>query len=88
MPLQSWNDLVKEAGDASEDFEVLPAADYDMKVVKAEAKQTKTGKLSFALRSEVTSGPYKGRLIFSNLTLSPENPTALGIFFRQMAAVS
>lgn len=87
MPLQPWGQLVKEAGDQGDDFEILPAADYDMEVVGAEAKQTSTGKVMFALRCKVTSGPYENRLVFSNLTVSPENPTALGIFFRQMAAI-
>lgn len=87
MPLQPWGQLVKEAGDQADDFEVLPAADYDMEVVRAEAKQTSNGKVMFALRCKVTSGPYQNRLVFSNLTVSPENPTALGIFFRQMAAI-
>lgn len=87
MPLQPWGQLVREAGDQSDDFEVLPAADYDMEIIKAEAKQTSSGKVMFAIRCKVTSGPYQGRLVFANLTVSPENPTALGIFFRQMAAI-
>lgn len=87
MPLKSWNSLLDEAGDAAEGFDVLPAADYDLKIVKSEAKMASTGKLMFAVTSEVTSGPYKNRKLWSNIVVSHDNPTALGIFFRQMNAL-
>lgn len=87
MPLKSWNALIDEAGDAAEGFDVLPAADYDLKIVKSEAKMASTGKLMFAITSEVTTGPYKNRKLWSNIVVSHDNPTALGIFFRQMNAL-
>lgn len=87
IPLKSWTALIDEAGDAAEGFDVLPAADYDLKVVKSEAKMASTGKLMFALTSEITSGPYKNRKLWSNIVVSHDNPTALGIFFRQMNAL-
>jgi hypothetical protein len=87
MPLKSWNALIDEAGDAAEGFDVLPPADYDLKIVKAEAKMASTGKLMFAVTSEVTNGPYKNRKLWSNIVVSHDNPTALGIFFRQMNAL-
>lgn len=86
MPLKSWGALLEEAGDEIS-FDVLPAADYDLKIVKSEAKQTSGGKLMFSITCEVTSGPYAKRKVWGNLVLSPENPTALGIFFRQMNAL-
>lgn len=85
MPLQSWGQLLNDAGDTS--FDVLPAADYDLKMVKVEAKQSKNGKLMFAYTADVTAGPYKGRKVFGNLVVSPDNPTALNIFFRQVQAI-
>lgn len=87
MPLQSWGALIEEAGDNAEEFSVLPQADYDLQIVKSEAKMTKTGKVMFAVQCKVTSGPYANRRVFTNIVVSPENPTALGIFFRQMAAI-
>lgn len=87
MPLKSWNALIEEAGDAAEGFEVLPASDYDLKITKCEAKMSSTGKLMFALTNEVQAGPYKGRKLWSNIVVSHDNPTALGIFFRQMNAL-
>lgn len=85
IPLQSWAELAEQAGDTG--FAALPAADYDLKVLTSEAKSTSGGKTMFKLTTEVTSGPYKGRRIWANLVVSPENPVALNIFFRQMAAI-
>lgn len=87
MPIVPWNQLVDEAGDAAEEYGVLPAADYDLKIIKSEAKQARTGKLMYAITCEVTEGPYKGRKVWSNIVLTRDNPTALGFFFRNMAAI-
>ena len=86
-PLQPWSALLDEAGDAAQEYTVLPASDYDVKIIKAEAKMAGTGKLMFALTLEVTTGPYAKRRLWSNLVVSPDNPTALGIFFRQVNAI-
>jgi hypothetical protein len=86
MPIKNWSALLDEAGDTGS-FEVLPAGDYDLRVAKAEATQSGNGKLMFKLTNEVTAGPHKGRRVWSNLVLTVDNPTALGIFFRQMAAI-
>ncbi|AKJ72598.1 hypothetical protein PP301_gp124 [Gordonia phage GMA2] len=85
MPLQSWADLAESAGDTG--FAALPAADYDLKIIASEAKNTSGGKTMFKITCEVTSGPYEKRRIWSQLVVSPENPVALNIFFRQMAAI-
>lgn len=85
MPLQDWKTLAEQAGDT--DFTALPAADYDLRIIDAEAKNTSTGKTMFKITTEVMSGPYAKRRIWANLTVSPENPVALNIFFRQMAAI-
>jgi hypothetical protein len=87
MPLQSWNQLVQEAGDISGDFEVLPAADYDLEVVKAEPKQARSGKLMYSCMYKVISGPSKGRTLFDQLVLTTDNPNALRMFFVKMAAI-
>ena len=86
MPLQSWADLADQAGDTS--FTALPEADYDLRIIESKAVNTaKTGKTMFKITTEVTSGPYAKRRIWHNLVVSPENPIALNIFFRQMAAI-
>lgn len=87
MPLKSWNVLLEEAGDAAGGFEVLPASDYDLKVIKSEAKMAGSGNMMYTLTCEVTQGPYKGKKIYNvNLVVS-DNPTALGFFFRKMNAL-
>ena len=86
MPLQPWAKLLEEAGDST-DFTVLPAADYDVKIIDAKAKMSGNGKTMFAITCEVTTGPYAKRRLWGNLVVSPENPTALGILFRQMNAI-
>ena len=80
----NWGQLMKESGGAAEP---LPNGDYDCKVAKAEAAKTSNGKLMFKLTFEVIAGPHTRRKIWDNQTVSPENPTALGIFFSQMKAL-
>ena len=87
MPLKSWSSLIDDADGAFEDLTPLPPADYDFEITKSEAKQSGNGKQMWKITCRVISGPYQGRLVWSQLVLSPENPTALGIFFRQMAAI-
>jgi hypothetical protein len=87
MPLKSWATLLNDAGDAAAGFEVLPAADYDLRITKSEAKMSSTGKVMFAITTEVTNGPYKGRKLWGNIVVSSDNPIALGIFFRTMNAM-
>lgn len=78
----NWGDLQKAADDAG--FNPVPDNDYDFEVAKAEAKKTSNGKDMIATQLKITSGPYEGRLLFNNFTISPESPAALGFFFRDM----
>ena len=87
MSSLNWADLVKDAGEATSNFEPLPDGDYDLKVVEAPAGTTSTGKTMFKLKAQITSGPYANRFIWDNITISPENKNALGIFFSKMAAL-
>ena len=80
----NWGQLMKESGGAAEP---LPNGDYDCKVTRADAAKTSNGKLMFKLTFEVIAGPHTRRKIWGNQTVSPENPTALGIFFSQMKAL-
>jgi hypothetical protein len=84
MPLKSWNDLLDDAGGAGNDFEPLPEGDYDLVITKSEALQTKNGKTMYKVQCSVEQGPHKGRTVWNNFVISPESPTALSIFFRQM----
>lgn len=84
MPLKSWTDLLDDAGGAGNDFEVLPEGDYDLVITKSEALQTKNSKTMYKVQCSVEQGPHKGRTVWNNFVISPESPTALSIFFRQM----
>lgn len=64
---------------------VLDDGVYDVEVKKAEPTTTKNGKLSFRLGLKVLSGPHANAGFTHRITYSPENPTALGFFFRDMA---
>ena len=80
----NWGDLMASSG---ADFEILPVGQYAAQVVKAEAKQSKNGKLMFAVTFRVISGPKTNRNITDNIVLSPENPRAVQAFFINLRAL-
>lgn len=84
MPIRSWEDLLNDAGGAGDSFEPIPAGDYDFIISQADATQSSTGKTMYKVRCKVESGPHKDRLVFNQFVISPENPNALAMFFRQM----
>lgn len=85
MPIRSWEDLLNDAGGAGDSFEPLPAGDYDFVIDSCDATQTQNQKTMYKARCKVEEGsPHAGRLVFHNFVVSPENPNALAIFFRQM----
>lgn len=84
MPIRSWQDLLNDAGGAGDSFEPIPSGDYDFEISQADATQSQNGKTMYKIRAKVESGPHKDRLVFHNFVVSPENPNALAMFFRQM----
>ena len=86
MPSTSWADALETAGSA-EGFEVLPKADYHFKVTGSQHKIASTGKDMFELKCTIQEGPHAGRVLFTNLVLSPDNATAMQIFFKKMKAL-
>jgi hypothetical protein len=83
MSTLNWGDLVKEAGDVAS-YDPLPDGDYELQIIEAVAKTTQNGKTMFAVKAQVTVGAHAKRLVWDNLVVSTDNPTALGIFFRKM----
>lgn len=84
MPIRSWGDLLNDAGGAGDSFEPLPSGDYDFEISQADVAQSQNGKTMYKVRARVESGPHENRLVFHNFVVSPENPNALAMFFRQM----
>lgn len=79
----NWGSLYDDAGDADKP---LPNGIYDVEVTKAEAKSTKAGKPMFSLSAKVLGGPQAGRFVWTNITVTVENPNAMRMFFLNMAA--
>ena len=86
MSSLNWADLIKDAGESAS-YEPLPDGDYDLVVLEGTAKVTQSGKTMFSLKAQVEGGAFNKRLVWDNLVVSPDNSTALGIFFRKMAAL-
>ena len=61
--------------------------DFPVMVKEAKAAQTQNGKKMFKLKFEITAGPYAGRTIFHNMTVSPESQFAMQRFFADMAVL-
>ena len=87
MSTLNWGDLIKEAGDTAGGFDPLPDGDYDLQIVEATAAVSQSGKTMFKVKAQVQTGAHAKRLVWDNLVVSTDNPTALGIFFRKMNAL-
>ena len=86
MSTLNWGDLVKDAGEGTS-FEPLPDGDYDLTIVEAVAKVSQSGKTMFAVKAQVQNGAHSKRLVWDNLVVTPDNSSALGMFFRKMGAL-
>lgn len=80
-----WGDLLKVADEAG--FTLLPIGEYDVIVASADVKATQAGKDSIVVFFQVTTGPHQGKKIRNQFTISPDNPNAVGFFFRHMSAI-
>ena len=72
-----WDEAIKGA---KQGFEPLPPTTYDVVVKNAEGKQASTGSPMVKITLEVTSGPYAGRLVWTNLVVKPGSPDSARIF--------
>ena len=80
----NFKDLMDAAGGS---FEPLPKTAVEAVVTEATVATTSTNKTMFKMTWSVVEGPYVNRKLWGNQVVSPESPPALGIFFRQMAAI-
>jgi len=79
-----WDDLM-DAAEGS-DFAPIPQSDYNVKISATEATTSSTDKPMWKITADVEDGPHEGRKLFTQQTLTMDNPNALNMFFRQMAA--
>lgn len=69
-----------------DNFEAIPAGDYDAIVTDSEMRQTKDGLGQYlSLTLEIQSGQFQGRKLFDRLNLQNRNPKAVEIAQRQLA---
>lgn len=77
-----FDNLIENAEEVS--TEAVPKGKYPSRVAETEWVKTKTEKDMLKVTFEIAVGPNKGRKLYSNLTISPESPKALGFFFKDM----
>ena len=80
-----WSALQQTAQEAP-DFTPVPAGTYQVKIHSAEAQKTANAKDMIKAVFSIVGGPYDGRRLFNNFTISPESPAAMKFFFQHMAA--
>jgi len=69
-------------------FDPIPAAQYVAMITDSEMRQTKAMDGEYLkLTFEIIDGPYKGRLIWTNLNLRNKNPKAVEIANRNLASI-
>lgn len=85
----NWGDLVSKAGQvsSSQNYEPIPDGIYDMMVLEASQTVAASGKTMFKVTHEVQGGPHNKRRVWDNLVVTPDNETALNIFFSKMDAM-
>lgn len=86
MPTRSWTDLLDDAGETG-NYDPLPEGDYDFVIKEANAKTASTGRTMYVAKMAVEGGPFNGKTVWHNFVLVPENPTALGWFFKNMGTL-
>lgn len=81
-----YRDLLKARQDAG--LELFPIGTYDVKVLDADAKvNEKSGRKSFIVQYEVTTGPLAGRKLKNWMTIVEEYPGLVDLWFKEMAAM-
>lgn len=60
--------------------------EFSVVVVEASATESQGGKEQIKLKLKITGGPYVTRPLWDTITISPESPVAMGMFFRAMEA--
>lgn len=75
-----------EGIDTTNQFDAIPAGDYEAMVTDSVMKQTKDGQGNYLeLTLEVQAGQYQGRKLWDRLNLKNNNPKAVEIAQKQLA---
>jgi hypothetical protein len=82
MPTESWAALMAKAEVPTGGGGKLLAAGVYRAAAKSIKVSNPKGKDKLSVLWEVLEGPEKGEKIWDNLTVSPDSPVALGIFFQ------
>lgn len=78
---------LREVMGNAEGFSTIPEGTYEAVVERASAAATKSGKEKISIMFKLDGGPNDGRTVWNDFVISPESPTALGIFGRQIGAM-
>lgn len=81
-----WDAVLQDAADNSTNA-AIPASDYDIEIIKAEATTFSSGSTGIKLTARVTTGPHTDRWLFDNLVMkegqarniSVKNMKAIGV---------
>lgn len=86
MQSYDWNELSNRAKNAKTGGDPVPANTYTVEVAACEAKTTSTNKPMLKVRGKIVGGPYDGKTVWHNMTLSADNDVAVAIFMRHLEA--
>jgi hypothetical protein len=84
MSTSPFSELIKQAAEAK--FVVVPAETYAVICKDASSTTSSTGKPMLKLNVRIVLGPHKGAGTITQQTLSAENPAAVQIFLKFLAA--
>lgn len=79
MTVNNW-------GQARKTATTILEGDFPAVVTEAKAGKSSGDKEQLKLKLRITSGPYVGRTLFDTITISPESPVAMKMFFLTMDA--
>lgn len=85
MAQYNWQDLINQAEEAGLEYELQPPGEYNVEVVNTNVSKSQGGKDRVGVQLKILAGPRAGKSFWDNITVSPENPKAMAIFFRTVA---
>lgn len=82
----NWNDVLdSQTNDPG--FGALPVGQYPVRVTKAEVVKASTGNPMIKVTSEVTSGPYASRLLWTNIVFKTDSPGTMRMALQKLGGL-